>query len=225
MSAVDRLQHALEYRFVDGELLRQALTHRSAGHPHNERLEFLGDAMLGLLVAEELYRRFADADEGQLTRLRASLVRKETLAAIASRLELGACLKLGEGEMKSGGFRRESILANAFEALIGALYLDAGYAVCRERVLAVFGELFAGLSLGEVVKDAKTELQEWLQARSLPLPSYVTVKVEGESHDQRFTVECLVDGLDRPARGEGRSRRQAEQQAAAEALTHLEARR
>ncbi|MGQ0658165.1 MAG: ribonuclease III [Chromatiales bacterium] len=211
----------LEYRFDEPALLEQALTHRSARRRHNERLEFLGDALLGVVIAGELYRRFPAADEGQLTRLRATLVREESLVELAQRLEIGASLQLGEGELKSGGFRRASILANALEAIIGAIYLDGGFEACRRRVVALFDESLRRLSLEELKKDPKTDLQEWLQARHLALPAYRTVKVEGEPHNRHFTVECELAGVMAPVRGEGRSRRLAEQNAATAALALL----
>jgi ribonuclease-3 len=213
----------LAHVFRDPRLLEQALTHRSADNRNNERLEFLGDAMLGLVVAEELYRRFPDADEGQLTRLRAALVRKETLASIAASLRLGDFLRLGEGELKSGGFRRESILANALEALLGAIHLDGGFAACRERIVKLYEDRFSGLDPDLLTKDPKTELQEWLQARRRPLPVYRLLKTEGEPHDRRFTVECIIEELPVPLQGEGRSRRAAEQEAAGRALDSLSA--
>lgn len=211
----------LRYEFTDGRLCTQALTHRSAGYPHNERLEFLGDAMLGLVVAEELYRRYPDADEGLLTRLRAALVRKETLAEVAAELDLGAHLRLGEGELKSGGFRRASILANALEAVLGAIYLDGGYEPCRAAIRRLLEQRIAGLSAAAMTKDPKTELQEWLQARGRPLPVYRTTRVEGDPHDQHFVVECILEDAAAPVTGEGRSRRHAEQQAAERMLARL----
>jgi len=217
----ERLMQTLGYRFSDRALLKQALTHRSAGQQHNERLEFLGDALLGFIIAEELYRRFPNADEGQLTRLRASLVRKESLAALAHNVAIGSHLQLGEGELKSGGYRRESILANALEALIGAIYVDGGFDACRQQVIKLFESTLLPLSPDDVVKDPKTDLQEWLQARHLALPTYRMLDVSGEPHNQRFTVECELSDLAVSVRGQGRSRRQAEQQAAAQALNLL----
>jgi len=216
-----RLSAILQYEFSDERLCTQALTHRSAGYPHNERLEFLGDAMLGLVVAEELYRRYPDADEGLLTRLRAALVRKETLADVAAELDLGAHLRLGEGELKSGGFRRASILANALEAILGAIYLDGGYEPCRAAITRLLGRRIASLSAVEMTKDPKTELQEWLQARGRPLPVYRTTRVEGDPHDRHFVVECTLEDAAATVVGEGRSRRHAEQQAAERMLAHL----
>ncbi len=215
------MMRVLGYRFAEPGLLEQALTHRSAGRRHNERLEFLGDALLGAIIAEALYRRYPAADEGQLTRLRATMVRRESLARLAQELDIGGCLQLGEGEVKSGGSRRASILANTIEALIGAIYLDGGFEVCRERVMALFDEPLRQFSPVELQKDPKTDLQEWLQARQLALPAYRTVKVEGEPHNRHFTVECNLPGAIAPVRGEGRSRRSAEQNAATAALTAL----
>lgn len=214
----------LAHAFHHPQLLEQALTHRSANNRNNERLEFLGDAMLGLVVAAELYRRFPEIDEGQLTRLRAALVRKETLAAIAASLRLGDYLRLGEGELKSGGFRRESILANTLEAVLGAIYLDGGFETCRMRIVNLFEHLFSTLDPELLTKDAKTELQEWLQARRRPLPIYRLLKTEGEPHNRQFTVECIVEELSAPLQGVGRSRRVAEQEAARRALERLSAR-
>lgn len=218
------LEDELGHRFADRRLLVTALTHRSAGRPHNERLEFLGDSLLGLIVAEALYHRFADADEGELTRLRASLVNRQALAAVAREHGLGEHIRLGEGELKSGGWRLESILANVLEAVIGAAYLDAGLEAVRALVLRMFDErLRAGLQAGGA-KDPKTRLQEYLQARRLPLPSYETVGVEGEAHRQRFIVRCAASGLGvAPVTASGSSRRRAEQAAAERLLAVLEA--
>lgn len=220
-SALDALSRELGHAFAEPGLLAQALTHRSVQRVNNERLEFLGDAVLGMVVAEELFRRFPRADEGQLTRLRASLVNKQTLAALAQSLGLGPHLRLGEGERKSGGWRRESILANALEAVMGAIYLDAGLERCRQRVLAWLAGALDAADPGSVVKDPKTALQEFLQARRLPVPDYCTVLVEGPPHDRRFVVECRLETLDGPVRGEGNSRRRAEQAAAQAALEAL----
>lgn len=222
MSASTRaLCKKLGYQFARAELLRAALTHRSAGKDNNERLEFLGDAILSFVVADELYHRFPGAAEGQLSRLRASLVRGETLAELARECALGDTLKLGSGELKSGGFRRDSILAGALEAVIGAVYLDGGYDVCRALVLGLYGERLNGVRLDDGVKDPKTRLQEYLQARGLPLPEYRVQAVTGKAHDQHFTMECLVSGLDGPVVGTGGSRRKAEQDAARQALARL----
>ena len=210
------------HRFADAALLRQAFTHRSAGSPHNERLEFLGDALLNLVVAEQLYARWPRADEGAMTRARAELVRESTLAGIARGLDLGPRLTLGPGEMKSGGHRRDSILADAVEALIAAIYLDAGFDACRTAVLGLYEPLLAALPpLHQVGKDAKTRLQEWLQARQRPLPAYTLLAETGEEHDRTFHVACEVSDPALRAEGEGPSRRAAEQRAAEALLEKL----
>jgi ribonuclease III len=200
--------------FRDPDLLTQALTHRSAGAPHNERLEFLGDAVLGALVAESLYARWPNADEGTLTRARAELVRESSLAAVARELELGARLVLGPGELKSGGHRRDSILSDALEAVIAAIYLDAGLDTCREVVLPLFEKTMVVLASGRVAKDAKTRLQEWLQARQKSLPVYELLSESGEEHAKTFHVRCALVEAGVTADGQGTSRRAAEQQAA-----------
>ena len=210
------------HRFADPALLRQAFTHRSAGSPHNERLEFLGDALLNLIVAEQLYARWPRADEGAMTRARAGLVRESALAVIARGMEIGAQLVLGPGEMKSGGHRRDSILADAVEALIAAIYLDAGFDACRERVLAWYAPLFDALPpLHQVGKDPKTRLQEWLQGRQLPLPAYTLLSETGEEHDKTFHVACTLAEPPLAAEGSGHSRRAAEQDAAEAVLVKL----
>lgn len=210
------------HAFADGALLAQALRHRSAGSPNNERLEFLGDALLNLVVAEQLYQRWPGADEGAMTRARAELVRESTLASIARSLELGARLTLGPGEMKSGGHRRDSILADALEAIIAACYLDAGFDACRALVLPWFEPLLAALPpLAQVGKDAKTRLQEWLQGRQKPLPVYALVAEEGEEHARTFRVSCTLESPALVTEGEGTSRRGAEQAAAEAALDRI----
>lgn len=205
----------------DAGLYERALTHRSTASQHNERLEFLGDAWLGFVIAEALYQRFPQADEGQLTRLRASLVNREALAGIALELELGAFLALGEGELKSGGWRRASILGNALEALLGAVYLDQGAARARELVLGLFADRLERVSPDAAGKDAKTRLQEWLQARQRPLPSYLAPVIEQRGNQQIFRVECRVEGHPEAFIGSGDSRRRAEQAAAERALQAL----
>lgn len=213
----DRIGH----RFTRPELLQQALTHRSAGAPHNERLEFLGDALVNLMVAEALYTHWPRADEGALTRARAELVRESALAPIARALELGERLTLGPGEMKSGGHRRDSILADALEALIAAIYLDSDFPTCREVVLPWFQAAIAALPPPHKVgKDAKTRLQEWLQARQKPLPVYTLIAESGEDHAKSFEVSCTLAQPAIAAEGIGNSRRAAEQ-AAAEAVLEL----
>lgn len=211
----------LKYRFQRPELLALALTHRSADASNNERLEFLGDAIVGAVIAEFLYARFPHANEGQLTRIRATLVNKASLATLARQLSLGSRLRLGEGELKSGGWRRDSILANAFEALVGAIYLDGGLDECRREILEAYGARLEELDPALAVKDSKTELQEYLQSRRLPLPIYLMIATDGPPHDQTFTISCEVSGLAEPVQATARSRRQAEQEAARFALDGL----
>ena len=208
--------------FRDPSLLARALTHRSAAPAHNERLEFLGDALVGAIVAEALYTRWPKAAEGELTRARAELVRESSLATLARRLELGERIVLGPGEMKSGGHRRDSILADAFEALVGAIYLDAGFDTCRSVVLPWFADAIDALppphKLG---KDAKTRLQEWLQGRQRGLPTYSLLSESGEDHAKVFRAECALADPSIRCEGEGSSRRAAEQAAAEAVLTAL----
>ncbi len=218
---LDRLYGELGYEFADKKVVQQALTHRSVGNPHNERLEFLGDSILNFLVAEELFQRFPDAREGELTRLRATQVKGDTLASLARELGLGRELRLGSGELKSGGRDRESILADALEALIGAIFLDGELEDCRKVVRRIYETRFASLSSIKVSKDPKTRLQEWQQSRRMPLPEYAVVSVEGDSHNQLFTVSCMVAGLDHVSSGHGGSRRKAEQDAALNVLELL----
>lgn len=220
---LERCSDKIGHRFQKVELLQEALTHRSAGSGHNERLEFLGDAVLNLFIAGELFDRFPGSDEGRLTRLRAALVKRETLAQIARHLELGDLLRLGEGELKSGGGRRDSILANALEAIIGAVYLDAGFATCAQTLRRLYGAMLAEQGPDTAAKDPKTRLQEYLQARRLPLPIYRLKAMEGESHQQTFIVECETEALPGAWQGRGSSRRAAEQAAAEQILNHLEA--
>jgi len=210
------------YRFSDPGLLQQALTHRSAGAPHNERLEFLGDGIVNLLVAEVLFQRWPKADEGALTRARAELVREASLAVLARHLDLGSRLILGPGEMKSGGHRRDSILADALEAVVAAIYLDCGFVACREVVLPWFEESLAALPVGKPGKDAKTRLQEWLQGRQRPLPAYELVEESGDDHAKLFRVSCTIIDPTLTAEGEGSSRRNAEQAAAAALIEKLD---
>ncbi|QFT21403.1 Ribonuclease 3 [Pseudomonas sp. THAF187a] len=218
---LSRLERKLGYSFKDQGLMILALTHRSFAGRNNERLEFLGDAILNFVAGEALFERFPQAREGQLSRLRARLVKGETLAVLARGFELGEYLRLGSGELKSGGFRRESILADALEALIGAIYLDAGMDAARERVLDwLTGEL-DGLTLVDTNKDPKTRLQEFLQSRACELPRYEVVDIQGEPHCRTFMVECQVALLNEKTLGQGGSRRIAEQVAAAAALIAL----
>jgi ribonuclease-3 len=215
------LTRRLGYRFADEALLQRALTHRSFGAEHNERLEFLGDAVLNLAVSRLLYDRLAGGDEGELTRVRAQLVREDSLHRAALALGLPEVLRLSEGEARGGGALRPSILADALEALVGAVYLDGGPEPAFELVRRLFGELIDSADLDR--KDAKTELQEWLQARRLPVPAYRIVATRGEKHAQTFDVECAVPTLGLAERGEGRSRRAAEQEAARRMLEALKA--
>ncbi|PJK09879.1 ribonuclease III [Lysobacteraceae bacterium NML120232] len=213
----------IRHDFANPALLAQALRHRSAGQPHNERLEFLGDAVVNLLAAEALYAAWPKADEGALTRARTELVRESALAGIARSLELGACLELGPGEMKSGGHRRDSILADAVEAVIGAIYLDAGLEAARKVAMPWFTPLIAALPPpNKVGKDAKTRLQEWLQARGKPLPVYRLLAESGEEHARQFEVSCTLTDPPLHTGGAGTSRRAAEQVAAAAILLLLE---
>jgi ribonuclease-3 len=216
------LQRRLGHEFAKPELARQALTHRSYGTPHNERLEFLGDSLLNCSVATLLYERFPRLPEGDLSRLRAALVNQSSLSEVATKLGLGDILRLGEGELKSGGFRRPSILADAVEALLGAIYLDAGFDAVRSAVERLMGERLEGKDGLPVQKDPKTALQEHLQGRKLALPRYSVQRTEGEAHDQTFTVECRVDDLALVANGQGTSRRAAEQAAAEAVMAQLE---
>lgn len=215
-----RIGHA----FTDADLLELAMTHRSFGGQNNERLEFLGDSIVNFVIAEALFRRFPAAREGQLSRLRARLVKGQTLAELAREFELGECLRLGSGEMKSGGHRRDSILADAVEAVIGAIYLDAGMEVAKARVLSWYAERLESIDLQDTQKDPKTRLQEFLQSRQSPLPRYEVLSVEGEAHAQTFTIECHIEMLSQRTLGIGPSRRHAEQQAASKALELLEPR-
>lgn len=215
------LEAALEYHFRDPARLTAALTHRSAGSRNNERLEFLGDAILSFVIAEVLYQRFPEAAEGDLSRLRATLVKKESLAALARTLQLGDCLTLGGGELKSGGYRRESILADAMEAVFGAVYLDGGWESCRSLILRLYERALRELPPLAALKDPKTRLQEYLQSRKAPLPEYRVHDVGGAPHARTFNVTCAVTGLGIEATGTGRSRRKAEQAAAEAALDRL----
>jgi len=216
--ALDSLAAALGHEFRESELLIQALTHKSHSRPHNERLEFLGDALLNHAVAETLFRTLPFAREGDLTRLRADVVRESTLADVARGLALGDHLRLGPGELKSGGFRRASILADAVEALIGAVYLDAGWDACSRVVDRLLGQRIQDAAAVGAEKDAKTRLQEWLQARGHALPLYVMLGSSGDEHDKTFLVRCELPGLALAAEGEGASRRAAETTAAERAL-------
>jgi len=218
----ERLQRQLGYQFHDPGLLTRALTHRSAKVDNNERLEFLGDAILGFEAADYLYHHVVNADEGQLSRMRAQLVKRETLAEIARDLQLGEILHLGQGELRSGGQNRDSILADAVEAIIAAVYLDGGIEPARTLVQHLLGERLADPAKVLQQKDAKTRLQEHLQGQGLPLPVYEVVETMGRQHRQQFVVSCTVDSFDWQTEGRGSSRRKAEQQAAATFLEQLE---
>lgn len=220
MRPLAQLLARLDYDFVDAGLARAALTHRSAAGAHNERLEFLGDALLDLVIAEQLYQRCPQASEGDLSRLRASLVRRDTLASVAGTLELGDYLEMGTGELRSGGYRRRSVLADTLEALLGAIYLDGGYDVARRVVLSLYAERLENLPDPAQLRDPKTRLQEYLQGRGQQLPAYRIAAVSGLAHEQQFEVECEVAALELQATGQGSSRRRAEQ-CAAQALLDL----
>jgi ribonuclease-3 len=220
------MQHALAnrlpYHFVNVSLLTQALTHRSFSAQNNERLEFLGDGALNFIIAQQLFQRFEALAEGDLSRLRAQLVKESTLCEIAQSLDVGAALKLGEGELKSGGWRRPSILADALEALVGAVYLDGGYAEAEAMVITLFADKLATIDPNVIDKDPKSLLQEHLQGQKLAVPEYKVTQLAGEAHAQLFVVECYIEKLNIRTTGEGTSRRIAEQQAANYALIALE---
>ncbi|MBW8189578.1 ribonuclease III [Neiella marina] len=217
---ITRLQTIVGHQFAEPSLLEQALTHRSAAAIHNERLEFLGDAVLGVVIAEALYHAFPEQDEGDLSRMRATLVRGQTLAELAQDFGLGDYLKLGPGELKSGGFRRESILADSVEAIIGAVFLDAGIDVAKAMVLSWYQPRLANISPGNNQKDPKTRLQEHLQAHKLALPTYLVTNTTGQAHKQTFTVSCTIEDAE-PVIAQGSSRRKAEQAAAEQVLQRL----
>lgn len=216
-----RLCTSLGYRFTDDELLRRALTHRSLGPGNYERLEFLGDSVLGAIIAEAVYARFPELSEGDLTRLRARLVCEPTLAGLARGLNLGALLRLGEGELKSGGYDRDSILADSLEAIIGAVFRDGGYSAAQAVILRLYAGLLTDIGPVAALKDPKTRLQEWLQGRGHPVPVYQTREVAEEGGNPQFVAECRVTGLDTAIQGVGATRRQAEQEAAAGACELL----
>ena len=222
MHDLARLTKKLGYTFNDEKLLKQALTHRSAKGAHNERLEFLGDSILGFVIAETLFEQFPDHDEGDLTRMRSSLVKGVTLAEIARSFNLGECLILGPGELKSGGHRRESILEDAIEAIIGAVYLDSNIECCKVLILSWFDSRLKAIKPGNGQKDPKTLLQEYLQGRKIPLPNYEVIDTKGQSHNQEFTVSCQTSVIDEEVIAKGTSRRKAEQAAAQQILALIE---
>jgi len=221
--APEATRNGLGHDFRRPELLAQALTHRSFGSEHNERLEFIGDAVLNCAIAAALYERFPRMNEGELSRLRANLVNRDTLAKLAQEHTLGTAIRMGEGEVRSGGALRPSILADALEAVIGAIFLDAGFAAARVAILRLYSALLARIDPGVPGKDPKTRLQEWLQARRIAVPDYGVVSIAGEAHAQTFTVECRIGALGVATRGQGSSRRAAEQAAADEAWAALAA--
>ena len=221
-SNAQQLQDRLQYQFSDQTLLTLALSHRSCGSKNNERLEFLGDAVLGLTVSNFLFQRFPEAREGDLSRIRSQIVRAESLAEVARSLDLGPELLLGQGEMKSGGHRRDSILGDTVEALIGAIYLDKGMAAAEQSIVNWFADMLNAVTLDTPVKDAKTALQEWLQARGKPLPEYLVVKTQGEDHSRLFTISCKIANIESAAEATASSRRKAEQLVAEQLLEQLE---
>ena len=220
-SPIDKLERKIGYQFKDTDLIHLALTHRSAAGKHNERLEFLGDSILSFVIADDLYHRFPKVNEGDMSRMRATLVRGHTLAELGREFALGDYLKLGPGELKSGGFRRDSILADAVEAIIGAIYLDSDTETIRGIILSWYKTRLEAIQPGVSQKDPKTRLQEFLQGRRNPLPVYTVTNIKGEAHNQEFTVECKVAGVHKPVIGKGTSRRKAEQAAAETALEQL----
>ena len=217
-----KLEKAIDYDFKDKALLETALTHRSIGRGNNERLEYLGDATLGFIIADAIFQKFPYATEGELTRIRSSLVKGETLVKLARDLSLGDSIKLGPGEMKSGGWRRDSILANTLEAIIGAVYLDSDMEVCRRCVVSLYNKLLSEISPDNLNKDSKTSLQELLQSRRIELPIYHVLSENGDAHERLFTIECSIKDQNISVQAEGHSKRIAEQVAAEKALSVLE---
>src|ERR1700730_147741 len=218
---LSQLESRLHYQFRNAELLRQAMTHRSHSATHNERLEFLGDSVLNCVVAALLFKRFSDLDEGDLSRVRANLVKQQSLYEIAQALSIADFLRLGEGELKSGGFRRPSILADTLEAIFGAVHVDGGFEAAQEVIERLYIPILDHIDPRTLGKDAKTLLQEYLQGHKLPLPQYVVVATHGAAHNQQFEVECTVPKLDVKVSGSGASRRAAEQAAAKKALDEV----
>lgn len=222
MNDLERLSNRIDYQFNDLGYLESALTHRSAGKNHYERMEFLGDSILSFVISVELYVSYPSATEGELSRLRAHLVKGETLSELAADLQVGDFLRLGSGELKSGGFRRKSILADALESLIGAIYLDGGLEPAQAFVLRLLRDKLDAIDLSDELKDPKTRLQELLQSKGLTLPEYEIIATTGQAHNQTFEVACRVSLLNVPVHGTGSSRRKAEQAAACKALVELE---
>jgi ribonuclease III len=219
---IEQLMQKINYHFNDPALLEEALTHRSFSSRNNERLEFLGDGILNFVIADELFKKYTDVQEGDLSRLRASLVNKESLAEIANALNLGDVIRLGSGELKSGGFRRPSILADAVESIFGAVYTDGGFEHCRELIIRLYSKKLTTPTDLQQLKDPKTRLQELLQSRRYPLPVYNVEQVTGHAHAQVFHVSCVIDKLGIAVNGEGKSRRKAEQVAAEQAIEQVE---
>ncbi len=223
MNDIKSLCEKLDYQFQDEKLLMLALCHRSHGRANNERLEFLGDAAVNFIIGKVLFHKFSKAKEGDLSRLRANLVKGETLAELAKELDVHDFIRLGHGERLSGGSKRKSILADAMEAIIGAMYLDSDFETCQKKVLKWYESRLANIKSADELKDPKTKLQEFLQAQKYPLPNYEIINTKGEAHKQIFHIECTVTGLSQKAVGSGSSRRKAEQQAAQkflEIITH-----
>lgn len=222
MNQYEKICQIFNYQFKDENLLKLALTHRSMGSNNNERLEFLGDSILGMVISSELFNRFPNEKEGVLTRLRSSLVKGETLSQISAELNLGEFIQLGSGELKSGGFRRASTLADVVEAIIGAIYLDShidsGIKIVQKIILTIFDDRLNDCQPGGVLKDPKTRLQEYLQSRNISVPTYSVVSVSGKEHQQTFKVSCAIEGLPNQVVAKGASRRKAEQAAAEKAL-------
>lgn len=222
-NAINNLLKKLEYSFNDIELLNEALTHRSYAAKNNERLEFLGDGILNFVIAHELFKQYPDVQEGDLSRLRANLVNKESLAVIAKQLALGDVIRLGSGELKSGGFRRPSILADAVESILGAVYCDGGFESCRELIVRLYANRLSSPTDLQSLKDPKTQLQELLQSRRFALPDYQVTNVTGQAHAQIFHVRCNIKPMNIDVSGKGKSRRKAEQVAAEKAITEVKA--
>lgn len=222
-NAINNLLKKLEYSFNDIELLNEALTHRSYAAKNNERLEFLGDGILNFVIAHELFKQYPDVQEGDLSRLRANLVNKESLAVIAKQLGLGDVIRLGSGELKSGGFRRPSILADTVESILGAVYCDGGFESCRELIVRLYANRLSSPTDLQSLKDPKTQLQELLQSRRFALPDYQVTNVTGQAHAQIFHVRCNIKPMNIDVSGKGKSRRKAEQVAAEKAITEVKA--
>lgn len=222
-SDLTRLEQSLNYSFKNPSLLQDALTHRSAGSKNNERLEFLGDSILNFVIAAEIFSKYPKLSEGDLSRIRASLVNKDGLFRVATDLKLGNYLTLGSGELKSGGHRRNSILADAVEAILGAVYLDSEFAIVRDLVLMLYQDQLNNVPDPDQLKDAKTRLQEILQSRKYSLPNYDVIDVTGQAHNQQFTVKCIINELDLQTEGKASSRRKAEQQAADKIISLVQA--